>query len=566
MFTKRQVLFGTIAVLAMAVSFTAFAAGAADKSAGGVVNLTMLIPEAADDKWNLAHDSPVQKEMTRVTGTTLEIQYVAEEKYNVIVASGDLPDIVRMDFGKGHLKTMVDGKHIIALDDLLKTHGPDIMKTVPQAVALRRAYSSFGSGKLYSLPAQIGPDSMGFEVDIGPTIRWDYYLEAGAPPLKTDDDLLAVLAKIVQKHPETDDGKKIYGVGFWSDWADWVYAVPFQSIDGFYGLGSVALKNDGSAERDIYTDMRAPLWRGVTYYYKANKLGILDPDSFIMKVNDFLAKCTSGQEVTSLANWATGDYNKENADKGKGFMVIPLEAGGQWKGAFYPVGWGGKDYGISTTSKHPEKAMDLLNYFFSYDGARTMYSGVKGMHWTLVDGKAQPTPEIMDLWAKGKNYVQDKAHGLSDDMNLLGLSPFTINPADKTPLDLSVSPYFFSKQPMSALQTSFSDHYKVNYPAEVFARYVAQGKNVNQSGQDMLATGVAELPTDDIVRIRNVIVDTWMRGAAKVILSTFDSEFEANKQALIAELKAAGSDTYYAWSMKTWKDAKAVADKIRAQK
>jgi putative aldouronate transport system substrate-binding protein len=369
------------------------------------ITLTMLVGEANDAKWNQLHDSPVQQALLKATGITLDIQYVNQDKYNVVVASGDLPDILRLT-SEQMLMNLVKGGGIIALDKLLATNGKDIAKAIPQAITFKKTYNNLGSNNLYTIPVQVGPvprptplDSTGVENTIGPTARWDLYKAIGAPPIKSADDYLAALAKMVKANPKTADGKTVYGVGFWSDWGNWPYNLLFGAIDGYYNIsasvGSLCVKNgDPNFVVDSYSDTAmSPLWKSVNFFYKADKLGIFDKDSFVQKFADFTAKCTAGQELSSFSTWSTGDYNRDNAKDAKGFMSLPFEFGGVWSGQFAPLGWGAnKDMAISSSCKYPDRAMDLINYFYTVDGLRTQYSGLKGIHWNIVNGK----PQLLD--------------------------------------------------------------------------------------------------------------------------------------------------------------------------
>ncbi len=544
---------GLVSLMIVACSLGAFA------QANAPVTMTYLMTGAAEPKWNQLHDSPVQKELARVTGMTLEFQSVNDDKFNVIVASGDLPDFVQVDTGK-YLKTLVDGGAIITLDGLLATNGKDIAKNVPKAISFRKAYRSFDTGNLYSIPVQVGLDADGQEASIGPTLRWDLYKAIGAPAIRNENDLLNALAQMVKKSPKTTDGKAVYGVGIWSDWGAWPYNLLFQTIDGYYNFGSAFVKNsDPNAVVDNYSDPKSPFWKGVSFYYKANKLGIFDKDSFIQKWEEFAAKCTAGQELFSLANWATGDFNRDNAMNGKGFMVIPLDFGAQWKGADMPLGWPDKDWAISKSCKTPDRAMDLINYFFSYDGIRMLYSGVKGVHWDVVNGKPQLLDSTLELKQKGG--TEWESQGIFDSLANCGLGPFTISPADGFPLSLWQTEQVYSRG-LTALQKSFADFYKVKYPNAAFVRKLAEKKNTNQKGQDQLSPGLMPAPPDDISRLAGKLEDTATRGAVKCVLATSDAAYEAARKQLVADLKAAGSDRYFQWYAAEWKKARDLSSKL----
>ena len=116
-------------------------------------------------------------------------------------------------------------------------------------------------------------------------------------------------------------------------------------------------------------------------YYKANKQGLVDPDLFTMKYDEFMAKAKAGQILTVYGSWQITEVNAAFAaagEPGNGFEPIPGVFGGT---NIYPgINPAGTDpmVFISATSKHADRAMDLLNYTFSYEGSRTLSKRCKG--------------------------------------------------------------------------------------------------------------------------------------------------------------------------------------------
>lgn len=521
------------------------------------ITLKCLI-ENGDATWNDEFNaSPVGQEIKKQTGITLEIVACDTNKYNVVLASGDLPDIIRAK--TGDFKKLIEGENVIALDDLLQSNGKNLMQTIPDTINFSKKYWSNNTNKLYFIPPQVGTESMGQELAVGPVIRWDYYKELGCPKIDNQDDLLNVVSLMVKKHPKTDDGKTVTGIAFWSDWGVWPYMFATAPMNGYYSLGTSltpAIKADTNELTDMATDMNAPFWKSVDFFYKANKLGILDKDSFTMKFSDYSAKCTSGQELYGYVSWGMGDFNKNNAKDGKGFMAIPLDWGFQWSGSSHKEGWADKAMAITKKATNPERAMDLFNYLWSYDGVRTLNSGVKGTDWDIVDGKAKLKDETLKLKAENGDDWLRKNKGIKYDENWFGLSGVTVNPADGTTLNLFEDTEVYQAT-LTPLQKDFSSFYGVKYPAEIFKKKVEEGKNKNFSTVNTLAAAVIPTAPDDIKRIEAKLTDLIQKNFAKCILSKSDTEFEANKTKAIEDFKAAGSQKYFDWYLKAWNAAKA---------
>lgn len=516
-----------------------------------LVTLRVLVMEPGT-KWNKYQDSVVAKAIAEKIGVKIEYVEADENKFNVLLAGGDLPDIVRSDVNKFQ-KQLIDGELIIPMDDLLTQYGKDITANIGTVVDYSKKNWSNGTGKLYFLPPQVQPKPGTAipPVTIGATIRWDWYKEIGTPTLNSMDDLLGAVEQIVQKHPTTDDGKKVYGVSMWQDWGLWPYLIPpivFTKSSGATSDLTAAQVGDSTFISTL-TDESSNFWTAMDFYNKANRKGLLDPDSLTMKNNDYMAKATAGQIVVGPATWAMGDFNTQHANDGKGYIVVP--AGKMaWTGEVRPLGWQDKSYSISKSSKHPEKAMEFLNYIYSYEGARTMYNGVEGGQWTVVDGKPKLTEETLALKAGGG--LDFESTGLSLDRNIIGLGNGVVNPNDGQPLDLFSSEEALAKA-ATPLEKDFASHYGASYSGEVFKKQIDEGKLTTfttwmdgMSDDEILKRNTVPgvTLTEDLKKTEASLKELAARQAAKIILSKDDADFAKNKKEAIEAFKKAGADEF----------------------
>lgn len=532
------------------------------------ITITWLV-SGTNSKWNNYHDSPVQQEIKRLTGATIELVQADDSKMKVLLASGDLPDVVQVP--KNYVEQLVTGNHVIPLDDLIDKYGQDIKKSMSKALQFNKQNFSQGQNKTYFLPYQLGvpaaPDQRDhrvIELTIGPTVRWDYFKEIGAPAIHNEDELLQAIADMVAKHPKTEDGQKVYGVSGWSDWGAWPFTIPAASIYGWTQLGTSEIEYfepNTLKTSNLLFDENGAYWSNLRFYYKANQMGILDPDMFTQKHNDFLAKATAGRLVYGPANWAMGDFNTHHAAEGKGFMVIPLEFGSQWNTAKQGngmTGWGLN--AISKNAKNPERIMEVLNFLSSYEGSRLLYSGVQGQHWDIVDGKPQVKPEVVALMQQGGE--EFNSLGIKTDVHLAGLSPSVKHPDDGEPLDLFDTPAAYSQQ-LNPLQKDFSDHYGVTYPGEIFVQKIQQGLNTTRDlprNEVALYGSLLSPIPDDLKRKQAKLVDLMIKYAPKVILSKNDAEYEANKKAAMDEFKASGGEEVGQWYVDEFQKALAKSE------
>lgn len=525
------------------------------------ITLTFLSPESGTARWNNLHNTPIQQEILKKTGVTLEVTDCDDAKFQVILAGGDLPDFVRTPT-KYH-KQLIEGGNVIELDSLLASNGANIAK-LSFMLKMSASQWSNGTGKTYFVAPEVVvvPGGEIFQTGIGPTLRWDYYKEIGAPKIATYDDLLNALKQMQDKHPKTEAGNKVYGVSAWTDWNGWQYIFPTVAFHRTRYLGastSVGYDMVNGEFKDLLNDPASALWQSVEYYYKANKMGILDPDSLTQKFDDFTAKGTAGQLLSAPSNWSIGDFNGQNGDKGLGFMVVPVENGMAWYGSAVGIGWTDRTIGISKNCKTPDRAMDFLNYLYSEEGSFTLKNGVQGQHWDLVDGKPKLNDEVLKLETAGGEAYENAVGFINFNDALIGLNG--LSPTYDVPFDLSNDPALFKAQ-NNALTSDFCAFYQVEYPAQVFANMVKENRATNQdSGAGGIEEGIIAKPADDITRMEAKLLDLMQKAAAKCILATGDEEFQALKAQAIADFKAAGSEQVVAAYKALWDDAaKIVAD------
>lgn len=514
-----------------------------------VVTLRLLVVETGTT-WNAYPNSIVAEEIAKKIGVKVEYVEADDNKFNVLLAGGDLPDMVRAEPVK-YGKQLIEGDLIIPMDDMLEQYGQDIMANIPNVVEHSKQNWSEGRDQVYFLPPQVqaNPSPIYPALTIGPTIRWDFYKEIGAPDIHNPDELLDVIEQIVRMHPETEDGKKIYGVSMWQDWGLWPYIFPFTWYTTATTNNSDLLaRNLGETQyRNILTEEDSTYWVAMDFYNKAKRRGLLDPDALTMKNNDYMAKATSGQIVLGPATWAMGDYNALHAKDGKGYMVLPVGKRA-WSGGVNSLGWTGKSYSISKNSKYPEKAMQFLNYLYSYEGARTLYSGVEGVHWGFVDGKPQIKDETFDLKVTGG--IEWENTGIALDTNLMGLGAAVIDPNTDSPIDLFMTPEAMARG-LTPLEMDFSQHYGGLHPGDVIGQFIAEGKLVDsntvtlkQTAEERINEGMVGLPTipDDLLKVEVQVKELAAHHAARMILAKTDDEFHKLKQIALVAFKEAGVD------------------------
>ena len=127
------------------------------------------------------------QELAKQTGIMVQHNYVPTEKWQVLMASGDMEADI-LEVPAVDRQTLIEGGLIQPLDDLIAEYGPNIQKTMSQRTMDYWAkYVSYGRDQLYILSSHQAPDmevvydSVPYNYGVAPYIRWDYYEELGSP-------------------------------------------------------------------------------------------------------------------------------------------------------------------------------------------------------------------------------------------------------------------------------------------------------------------------------------------------------------------------------------------------
>jgi len=534
----------------------------------GIVNVTILAQWESEP--NLIETSAVYRGIGEATGVNIEFILADAEKAGLLLASGDLPDIINPVFSFADHSHLVRTGHILELSELLESHGQDFISQFPEALDFIRKFYSADTGGLYFVPgARIGGNAYPVENDWALTIRWDIYKEIGYPEINSPDQLLDVLKQMVDYYPETEDGLKTYGL---SSFIDWGLEYQFQSYSvSWFGtftyenLIYTFLSERGQPENIMVnnlTDTGSMMWEQVEWFFKANQLGIFDRDGLTQGWDQFQSKYTAGQVMLCDANWATGEFtfDPENITAGRGYVAIPIVGYGtlyEYPGFSReaPLGWPGYQNAISTNSNHPEKAMELLNFLASPDGARLIYSGIRDEQWGVIDGVAQPLPETLALRdARGPEWEALQINS-GQLYSFCPMFPLWTHPEDGQILDLFLGDDVQARG-LIPMHQDFSDFYGVTFPGQIFREMLIDGRLYTLNNKDNEFAVAAMGPLSDDMKL----VEERIRGQAMVhfadcILASDYDDFIAKRDAAIADFIANGVNDVYAEYEKIFNDA-----------
>ena len=149
----------------------------------------------------------ITKRVTEETGVTPIAIYPPDstgQRLNLMIASGDLPDIINRGTVQ-HINDLIDADLIYDIEELSRTEAPNFMNLYPKD-ALLQSRLTFDTMKLYAL-------FLASDMDVikkrnipmsawTPIIVKEIYEQAGSPEVKTGDDFIELMKKAQALYPD----------------------------------------------------------------------------------------------------------------------------------------------------------------------------------------------------------------------------------------------------------------------------------------------------------------------------------------------------------------------------
>lgn len=492
----------------------------------------------------------VAQKIKEATGITIEVvascsdteQY--KTKLGALIAADDLPDLFWVPSNAEQILLNNAG---LAYDatELVETNGQNLLADSRIAYALQFSKDFIGNGKLYYIPVGDGECAAPIWPTVAPMIRWDLYRDMGYPEVNSWDDYLQVLADMQAQFPTADNGKQAYGMGLFTDWGDWCLKLTgawFGHQDVGYGM-----EMDCSDMLNLipsYNNPDSAYFRTVRMYNKAYRMGILDPEFATVTYSQLCEKASSGQLYSLLAGWDRALYNGESDE---GFAAIPYIEDDKFI-ASMPAPMGNYNYAINAHCEHPERVMDLLNYFASEEGANLLVNGIQGVAWDYVDGVKQYLPGVEEKVMNGTMTDEEKlnTYGTGLYANVSMVHANSKDPATGEYVKIQNTEDFIVKQNASdEVLQDFMNHYGYKTPGEPW--FSAKYHETNCSITNAIPT-----PPDEIVAINANIDNYRLANVYRLILCETEEEFDAALEEFINEMNKIGIQQAQEWYASQW--------------
>ena len=371
----------------------------------------------------------------------------------------------------------------------------------------------------------------GTELNFGAYVRWDLYKQLGYPAMKTMDDLLPVMKQMQDACPTSDSGKKTYSFSIFKDWDDTSMNAANQYI-AFHGAisqGFAIEKADGSEPKSILDDDSLYI-KGLKFYFNANQMGLLDPESTTQNFDTLRSKHEDGSVLFSEWPWlGQTSYNKtERKAAGKGFMLAPIADQKIYSWDCYKNGNPNMGIMIGSKAKDPQRLADFIDWLYSPEGiqasnAQNGNCGPKGLTWDMKDGK----PQLTDLGKKCMSdpqtqMPQENGGGTWKDgsswLNYKAVSNIEVNQETKTPYNYTLWDSYLNDS-----ETALDKDWKQHMNAKTTTEYL---ENNNQVAAAPGSSYVPAKESSDITTLRSQCKAVIVEYSWKAVFAKNEAEFK----------------------------------------
>ena len=216
----------------------------------------------------------------------------AEEAVNLMLASGDYPDVIKGLTTAARQKFVDQGRaaeltNYIGNSPNLKARLGDYMPMYADK-----------EGKYFYLPSSFG--NLMDLPDYSAHLRYDEWLAIGSPKIETPDDYYNAIIAVLEKFPTTPAGETRYSMTMYNQ------GNPEYYLGGYFGLQQGWKVNaDSTLSYWAFTEEGKRMAQFVNKFWRS---GTMDPDSFTNAWDDARTKISQERVVGMIGGWWIG-YN-----------------------------------------------------------------------------------------------------------------------------------------------------------------------------------------------------------------------------------------------------------------
>lgn len=387
-------------------------------SEGTVVSETPAASEPYELKWLKAQDISKPYDQSKdivkqAIEEKLNIKIVPEmvdvqqykTKLNLKMNSGDIPDVVRIDFVDDFQKYAQQGAFVDLTDLINEQNTPNIMSEVSAEVFEQAKVN----GKIYGIPYQGGPGA-GYRWNL--VMRSDYLEEIGKSTPQTLDEYYNALKQIKADMPDV-----IPLGGYTAQIGEQKYANnSFDHIFGAFGVtpGFFTEQDGKFSSYDIDPRMKDAL----LFLQQMYKEGLIDREFSTIKEEQLRTKLYSGKLFSWMGWWSTANgydtmiETNELVKKGElaadgslpdqseqpyKYLTLTGSLTGSDGNAVAPAGAPFSQMNaISVKTEDPQRVLEIIEESLSPENQMLTVWGIEGEDYKIEGGKMKFISDLID--------------------------------------------------------------------------------------------------------------------------------------------------------------------------
>lgn len=337
-------------------------------------------------------ETPAAIEAEKRTNVHIEYSHPAttasQEQFNLLVASGNLPDIMWYNSNSAKYTGGMDA----LIDDGIFLDLTDYLQYMPNYVAAMKRNAETE----LQCKTDTGRYAVAWMLNVekewdwgGPLVRKDWLDDCGLEVPVTYDDWYEMLKAFKEQKgatiPMLTGSKEFYNM--------------LEDLNAGYGVTDDFINKDGKATYAPITDDYRDFMKLMSQWYAE---GLIDPEFMTRDTGDQSTIANAQTGVLLFSVWTFPS-------------VFETKYSQEWVPAPYPVktegetahlGWQQYEIcsdalGITTSCKDPVLAAKWIDYFFSGEGSLLKNYGIEGETFEYIDGEPQLSEMVRNAKADG---------------------------------------------------------------------------------------------------------------------------------------------------------------------
>lgn len=352
------------------------------------VKVSMFLQDSADQA--ISTDLPIIQEITKRTGVDFDFipgpntEDQFREKFNVIVASGELPDIMVSTFKEDMMKVAEQGSFAV-LDDYIEDYAPNLKAILDANPEYVNAISA-EDGHIYFLPFIGAVHTLKTWM-----LRADWLEKLNLDVPVTTEDWYNVLKAFKEQDPNGNGENDEIPFTTRHALAGPLAFMEAWGISGFEANEQFFIEDD--TIKYAYIDDRCK--EALTYINKLYTEGLLDNEFATNDTSIWLSKITNDEagscQDTVARAYALGQQVKDaTGNEDAKFIVVAPPKGPNGDQMTTSQMQAIRGYtAINADSEYIKEIVKMFDYFYSEEGSLLNNFGIEGLTYEMVNG--QPT-------------------------------------------------------------------------------------------------------------------------------------------------------------------------------